>query len=261
MRKSYKTVSSALKHVENYFGRGMSISTITNREVHEFVSHELSKGIAPATVNRHLSALKVLIKHARIMGYTPEVIEISQLKESNRRTLTVTRDEYESIREQLAGDECNRDIRDIFTVLYETGLRLAELLRIEPNDINFAKGKFGVLLIKLSKNGKPRVIPLTEAVSVVLRKRLADSDGELLFSFSKGEIYVKWKTMKDSLKGLERLTENREFVPHILRHSCITNLAIQGVPLAHIQQWAGHTTIATTARYTHLTDSQLEQYV
>ncbi|MDR1470911.1 MAG: tyrosine-type recombinase/integrase [Synergistaceae bacterium] len=253
--KSSKNINSALKHVVNFFGGDTSVCTITNRQVHDFISRELSEGIKPATINRHLSALKVLIKHARIMGYTNEIIEISQLKENNRRMLTITQHEYANIIEQL----CDLDMRDIFIVLYATGLRLSELLRLEQNDINPNKGKYGYLTVNVSKNNKPRTIPMTEAAKNVITSRLGE-EGKL-FRYTKNEVYAKWTRMKQCLHGLDYLVNNPEFVPHILRHSCLTNLATRGVPITHIQQWAGHTTITTTARYMHLTDNQLEQYI
>ena len=252
MQKGYETVISAVRQISAYFGPSKPIHEIDNKAVHAYISHCITSGVAPATINRRLSALKVLIKHAKIMGYTDQTIEISRLREDNARTLVLTETDYHTILSQLT----ITNLKHIIIVLYETGMRLSELLKLTTDDIDKNRGKYGTIFVLISKNGKPRTIPMTESVARVIDKR-----HPILFPYTHKAVYRMWSEMKRTVTGVDHLMKNDTFTPHILRHSCITNLASRGVPLADIQRWAGHTCVLTTSRYTHLQDDLLEKYV
>ena len=54
-------------------------------------------------------------------------------------------------------------------------------------------------------------------------------------------------------------SNDREFIPHMLRHTCASRLVSRGVPLPKVMQWMGHKCIQTTLRYSHLVPNDLDE--
>jgi integrase len=242
-QKGIKTTTSALHRIVEYFAPDTDIQTIDNKAVKNYIEHCIAQQAKPATINRRLSALKVLVKYARLMGYTSSLIEISPLKENNTRTLALSEADAQTILTCIK----NQDMKDIFKMLYETGLRLSELLRLAPRDIT-QTSEYATLTVQVSKNGQPRTLPLPGCLNPVICRRPSGR----LFPYTKEEVYKMWDDMKKEIPLDVLGIDSEQFTPHVLRHSCITNLAKRGLPITEIQRWAGHTSVNTTMRYIHL---------
>ncbi len=231
--------------VSPHFGT-RTVSSIQREDVERFIIRRASsKSIA--TRNRDLSLLSAMFKKAAALGYCREnpVRGFARPSEPLRPVPFV----------DLAGQarllaECHAEIRPLVLVALYTGLRLSELLRLEWRDVDAVRGS---LTVRVSKNGKPRDIPLTGATCAELERL---RDGRTIPLNAPDRVFA-WipesfpanhrKLYDDAVKAAE--------LPHLrfhdLRHLCATNLVRAGTPLPDVGRMLGHKTLAMVLRYGH----------
>lgn len=148
----------------------------------------------------------------------------------------------------------------VLEVLYGAGLRVSELCGLGPSDVDLRGGMVTVL----GKRSKIRRVPLGEVAIGAIRAYLDGgrtilsgpaSPPDALFLNRRG----KRLTPRDARRILERrlLTDGRAISPHILRHAYATHLLEGGADLRAVQELLGHSDVATTQLYTHLTKDRL----
>ena len=159
-----------------------------------------------------------------------------------------------------------KTLRDkaILELLFSTGLRVSELCSLD-NDLDLKIDEFSIR----GKGGKVRVIFLSEDAKRALRaymKMRKDMDEALFIQLSKnkkGEI----ESLRLSRKAIERIVKeyaikagiSKKVTPHIIRHCFATDLLSNGADIRSVQMMLGHSNIATTQIYTHVTDKQLRE--
>ena len=136
-----------------------------------------------------------------------------------------------------------------------TGARRGELLGLRWNDIDFERQ---TAYVQTTKNGQPKVLPLTDDVVSELT-RFRQQDTYLIFNSevnpSKAFCFNKqWK------KALA-LAEVEDFTFHCLRHTCASYLAMSGASLLEIADVLGHKQISVTKRYAHLCIDHKEKLI
>ena len=143
------------------------------------------------------------------------------------------------------------DVADFCSVLVDTGLRTGELFKLCGRDVD---AEARVVYLWDTKNGKSRSVPLTSrAMDAINRNHKQDSQLPL-FSFTQDSFNHAWKTMKHMIG----LGNDKEFVPHCLRHTCASRLVQRGIDLRVIQEFLGHRSISTTIRYAKIAPKNLE---
>ncbi|MHB1652226.1 MAG: site-specific tyrosine recombinase XerD [Desulfitobacteriaceae bacterium] len=146
-------------------------------------------------------------------------------------------------------------------VLYSSGLRVSELVKLATRDVSTDVGYVRCL----GKGGKERIVPLGEpAAAAVLRylggprERLRRRNStEILFLNARGHPLTRqgfWQILKDwaNEHGIEQ-----NISPHMLRHTFATHLIDHGADLRSVQEMLGHADISTTQIYTHLSRKRL----
>lgn len=152
----------------------------------------------------------------------------------------------------------------ILETLFSTGLRVAELVSLNRDQINFKTDEVGVI----GKGNKPRVVFLSDRAKKWLGEYLAgrqDSDPALFIQFKDHQ--AGNGSLRLSTRSVERIVEAYakgvglaiKPTPHTLRHSFATDLLIHGADLRSVQEMLGHTSVATTQIYTHVTNKQLKE--
>jgi integrase/recombinase XerD len=155
--------------------------------------------------------------------------------------------------------------RAMLEILYATGLRRTELVRLDLSDVDRAHG---TLWVRQGKGGKDRVVPIGEVALHWIEKYLSacrprlESNGgrdPALFLTGYGERfhpgYVgNWVKRAMKAAGIERLGSC-----HLLRHSCATHMLENGADIRFIQQLLGHARLDTTQIYTEVTIHQLRE--
>jgi len=157
--------------------------------------------------------------------------------------------------------------RAIFELLYSSGLRISEAVKLNLTDIDLAAR---VLIVRLGKGGKDRFVPFSEVASAFLKKYIETERTEItkyatfkdegaLFLTPYGRItYVTIRNVfRDTLlcAGIEK----KRRTVHSIRHSCATHLLEAGADVRYVQELLGHESIETTVRYTHLMMEHLKK--
>jgi site-specific recombinase XerD len=150
-----------------------------------------------------------------------------------------------------------RRLRDdaVLEVLYGSGLRVSELCGLDVSSLVLAVGAATVW----GKGGKERRVPLSEPAVRSLRKWLAiradvvaEDQGDALFANERGKRLAP--------RDVRRIVDRRSPTPthpHALRHSFATHLLDGGADLRAVQELLGHSDVATTQRYTHVSRERL----
>jgi site-specific recombinase XerD len=159
----------------------------------------------------------------------------------------------------------DRDFKDLCITALLTGLRLAELLHLCWNDIDFSSK---VILVRntekfTTKTRKNRIVPMSEEVFRLLsvRKEAIRFECEVVFHNKNGGELLYTSVSQKFKKYVRRAHLNDKLHFHSLRHSFASALVSSGVSLYAVQKLLGHTTSRTTEVYSHLLPQQLHSEV
>lgn len=151
----------------------------------------------------------------------------------------------------------------IMAILYQTGMRLSELVNLRHDQINTYQQSFKVL----GKGGKERFIPVQPGLMELIneydqlkRKEWGafDSRSTLLVTEKGKPVYAKY--IYRLVQGyLQDLTSLQKKSPHVLRHSFATHLLNEGADLNAVKELLGHASLAATQVYTHNTIGKLKE--
>jgi site-specific recombinase XerD len=250
-RKSPKTIEAyitAVAQVAGHFGR--SPDEISLEQVREFLHHLITvRKLAFSAVNQKLAGIRFFYRHVlRREGFELRV----PAKRSGRLPEPLSREEVV----RLLGAAGNLKHRVLLMTAYATGLRLAELVALRPEDIHSERM---LIRVREGKGRKDRYTVLSESLLEELRVYWRE--------YRPGP----WLFLKQDRTGpLPDATAQRIYERakrragiqhghgiHSLRHSFATHLLEAGERLPTIQRLLGHTSLSTTARYLHVTQSHL----
>jgi len=155
------------------------------------------------------------------------------------------------------------DLRDraLLELLYASGIRVSELVAIDPADVGFAER-----LVRVKGKGKKeRLVPFGRSAAAALEawrrarnERLGDrAASDALFLNYRGGRLTSRSVERIVAKYIRRTAVARHISPHSLRHSFASHLLGRGADLRAIQELLGHASLATTQKYTHLDLRQL----
>ncbi len=227
-------------------------------EVSGFAAQRHRQGRKSRTIQRELSSIRsfyqFLIRNA-LVAKNP-ALEVRAPKSD--RPLPKTCD-AETIDRLLSVDDDSDglQVRDvaIFELIYSSGLRLAELINIDLDDIDLPQQQ----LVVTGKGNKTRYLPIgTKAVSAVkrwlkLRQDFTrDSQQSALFLSKQGNRISPRNVQSRLNRLIQRQALDQHLSPHTLRHSFDTHMLESSSDLRAVQELLGHVNIATTQVYTHL---------
>ena len=256
-------------------------------EVQAFLSHlAVDRRVSPSTQNQAKAALLFLYRHV-LDADLPWLAEIVQAKRQARLPVVLTPGEVRTLFDQMEGG-----MALLAQVLYGTGMRLMEGLRLRVKDVEFERRE---ILVRDGKGGKDRVTMLPDRLVAPLRAHLdrvrALHERDLEEGF--GEVYLPdalaekcraaprawgWQwVFPSSLRSMDprsgairrhhlqpesvqkaiRLAARsgelvKPVTPHVLRHSFATHLLAAGYDIRTVQELLGHKDVATTMIYTHV---------
>jgi site-specific recombinase XerD len=156
--------------------------------------------------------------------------------------------------------------RAILELLYGTGLRLGECVRLDLADVSLLEGR---LLVRSGKGRKDRVVPLVGRAAAALDLYLRDVRPQLAKSPREEGLFLSRDGDRLSRSALQmRLREygqasglRTRLRPHVLRHTCATHLLQGGADIRYVQRLLGHQDLRTTAIYTRVTVDDLREVI
>jgi len=266
----------SLKTVENYdryltrFLKQTKVTTasgITDEVLREFRLW-LNRQPSPAgtlkknTQNYYLIALRTFLKYLARRGVkslAPERIELA--KTGGRELELISSAELTRLLQAPeGGSEMSLRDRAFLELFFSTGLRVSELAGLNRDSFDLARDEFTVR----GKGEKVRLVFLSDdakdALKAYLHKR-GDVEEALFVSLAKkGDAPTRLTT-----RSIERIVKQYavkagitgKVTPHVIRHSFATDLLQNGADIRSVQVMLGHSNIATTQIYTHITDRQL----
>lgn len=228
---------------------------------------ETEKPLKRKTQNYFMIALRAFLKYLTrmdIQTLAPEKVELGEIEDSPLKVL-----ENKDLEQLLAAPDVNtldglRD-RAILESLFSTGLRVSELAALNIDSINFERREFPIL----GKGGKERIVFLSQGAADTLQKYLdmrKDPYKPLFIRFQgRQDPADDGENMRLTTRSIERIVEKYvkqvgltvKATPHTLRHSFATDLLVNGADIRSVQEMLGHSNIATTQIYTHITNKQL----
>jgi len=209
--------------------------------------HKLPNTLTNATINRYKAAISVVFSYACREYDLPEnpVRKIPSLPENNKRTRFLSEAERTSLLKACRSSHWDK-LYLIVLLAITTGARKGELTKLRWNDIDFDRR---TAYVSTTKNGQPKVLPLTD--SVIRELQLFDSKDSSLIFASRIKENVAYCFTKPWKRALED-AEIKDFRFHDLRHCCASYLAQSGASLLEISDVLGHKQISVTKRYAHL---------
>ncbi len=228
----------------------------------------VSDELGAATLNYHLIALRSFLKFCakrNIPALTADKIELAR---SKRKQVTwLDEDELERLFAQpkIGGLAGARD-RAILELLFSSGLRVSELVGLDRDHINLKHREFTVR----GKGQKDRPIFISAEAADWLQKYMDmrhDNTKPLFIRFAGNKkVDLSGNYHRLTARSVQRLVAQyallagitKHVSPHTLRHSFATNLLMNGADLRSVQAMLGHSNIATTQIYTHVTDPHLK---
>lgn len=225
--------------------------------------------LSPITQSYHLIALRSFLGYCSkrsIQTLTPEKIELPKVRK--KQVTFLTDDEMNRLIDVI---DTNTTIglrdRAIIELLYSSGLRVSELVNLNRDHVNLKRGEFMVR----GKGQKDRPVfvspEATEWLVHYLQTR-QDSAVPLFIRYSGSETGdAKGEHLRLTARSIQRLVGHyaklagitKQVSPHTMRHSFATDLLMNGADLRSVQSLLGHSNIATTQVYTHVTDPHLKE--
>jgi len=261
---AYKTdLGQFIHYMEESVG-DFDFITVLPRDVRSWIISLMERGVSTRSINRKIATLKSFYKYLM----RQELIEKSPaqlvtLPKVGKKLPTFV--QKENLDQLLDHDMFSHDFegaRDkvIVSILYGTGVRLAELKNLKVANINFSEFTIKVL----GKRNKERIIPYPKTINAVLnqyfefRSELAGINQYLLLTSNGKQVYDKliYRVVNKYLGMVTTITKKS---PHVLRHSFATHLLNNGADLNAVKELLGHSNLSATQVYTHTTFEKLKE--
>ena len=219
---------------------------IEQQDIKYFLADKMSERASASNI---LFLSSIRFAYSNILNKDPTA-GIKRPKKENKIPIVLTKQEVirlidsaETIKSKL-----------ILQLLYSSGLRVSEIVNLKPQDLNFDE-KIG--WVRGGKGGKDRLFILSEKLIKKLEKFI-NKNSDWQYVFSKNNALTTRNIQKIVQNTTKKANIEKSVHPHTLRHSFATHLLDAEVDLRKIQELLGHSSIATTQIYTHVSKEQLK---
>ena len=241
-----------------------TLQDIIPNDIEKF-KNERIKTVAATTVNIEIRTLKSMFNIGVRFGFMKSnpASTIKQILSIQKERLSFNENEIKLFLNVIPASKFKNII--IFGLL--SGCRLDEILNLQWKDLTLNE-KFIVIRNKANfktKTGKIRTIPISENLYnlIITIKQCKDKNSgeDFIFPNNKGKKYCKSYISRTFKKYVRQASLPANFHFHCLRHTFLSTLAKNGVPIYHLKELAGHASIKTTEIYLHAITDDLRQAV
>jgi integrase/recombinase XerD len=257
---------SDLNRLRKFLGPKRKLERATKEDLLKILNQMRIEGRAPRSVARWTVAVKgffaYMLEEGLLTRDPAAHLESPRIWRALPKVLSFA--EVEALLAAPSRDE-PRGLRDaaMMEVLYATGLRVSELLRLRLGDLHLDAG----YLRCWGKGSKERVVPLGSEADATLQAYLANARPELLGKKRTDYLFVNQRGGAISRQGFWKIIKRygmqagirTPLSPHVVRHSFATHLLENGADLRAVQIMLGHADISTTQIYTHVNRERLRR--
>jgi integrase len=239
----------------SHFGN-LSLRHFNTLAVEQYQTNLINKGLKPATVNKHISILKAMIKKAVDWNMVEEETlkrarKVKLLTENNKRLRYLSKEEWHSL-----VNSCDPHLKPVVVTALNTGARKEEILSLKWDNVDL---KHDFILLDKTKNGNRREIPINQTLRVTLQGLTRRLD--IPYVFYNPIDSKRYKDIKRSFKTACKRAGITDFRFHDTRHTFASHLVMAGVDITTVKELLGHKTLAMTLRYSHLAPAHMVKAV
>jgi len=241
---------------------GKKLAQLERKQIREWIADMSRAGLAASSVSRAVSAARGFFRFLMLDGHikTNPAEDLPTPQKHSYLPRFLTEAEIEALLNapDTSTDDGVRD-RALLELMYATGLRVSELVGLQPPDVDIHAG----LVSCHGKGNKERRIPIGKSAIdwlrqyLRVRKRLGNEAKAQLFLYRGRPLtrQIAWSIIKTHAAH----AGTPDISPHTLRHSFATHLLQHGADSRSVQALLGHSDISTTQIYTHLTDLHMRK--
>ncbi|MEN9354880.1 MAG: hypothetical protein RL318_2205 [Fibrobacterota bacterium] len=277
---SPRTVDAYRDDLQRLLGDSPDWDALDSRRLRQRLAQERRDGLSPATLARHASALRSLAKFllSREWLASDPTSAISTPKRPKRLVKVLDAPRIEASLAPSTGESNHQPetpqarssrlrSRCLIELFYGSGLRLSEVWGLEWRSLDLSGRSVRVR----GKGNKERIVPLTDPAVTALHLWFADPirqqaalaleplDRHALWPGTKGKRLSRRQIENITGTALEAASQGGPTHPHALRHSFATHLLDQGADLVSVKELLGHSSLAATQVYTHVSIERLRQ--
>jgi site-specific recombinase XerD len=223
-------------------------------DIEEFQHHMATvRKVSNSTLNQAVNAIRYY--YMKVVGDARRVTFIERPRKETKLPLVLSKAEIAAVLKAPT----NLKHQAMLALAYSGGLRVSEVLALQPEDLLFDRG---LILIRGAKGNKDRTTLLGRSTAELLNRYLEHAKPRgMLFEGQGGGVYSARSLQKVLEAALFKAGITKPASMHTLRHSFATHLLEQGTDLRYIQALLGHASSKTTEIYTHVTTRYLQGIV
>ena len=267
-RYSPNTITSYRKDLEDFLSflmdrEGMEeLQKAEKKMVRNFIVFLSEKGLTKRSINRKISTLKsfyAFLQRISLISVSP-VEGLSTLKFYPEKQIPFSKQEMQELSVILDNGEVELLDRLIIEVLYQTGMRRAELCNLLLENVHFYRNE----IIVIGKGNKQRIVPISPVLMQELKvyndeHRRPNPDINLYFFVTpKGKKITEKFVYLLVTRYLSAVSSKKKRSPHILRHSFATHILNNGAEISKVKKMMGHASLSSTQVYTNADIEQLK---
>lgn len=249
-----------IEYFLEYFSDKKSLDDITRHDISAYIRKLREGKYATSSITRKISSIKSFFKWACMTGnarVNPALaIEIPKRPKLLPKVMTI-----KDIEDMLSHDLTKLQAV-ILELLYSCGFRVSELANLNLNNINLDSG----YILCTGKGNKERLVPIGHKAKEKINAYLPERD----FIVTKNKLNTKKFLLNEDGREVNRQyiytlvhsqgqLIHKNISPHTLRHSFATHLLENGADLRVVQELLGHSDVATTQLYTHISKKRLKE--
>ncbi|MEM2900355.1 MAG: site-specific integrase [Thermoplasmata archaeon] len=258
LRKELVSRKYSPKTIKAYIHYNKEFLKFVNKNPDEVVNEDIKdylfaiaeqKNASASTINTIINALKFYYGEVLKCNF---IYEVTRPKKDKKLPVVMNKEEIM----RLLSVVTNIKHKAILMLTYSAGLRVSEVVKLKPEDID-AERK--LIHIRGAKGRKDRYTLLSEIALETIRRYIKEyGESKWLFSSTNKEKHITTRTVENIFsEGCKLANIQKPVTVHSLRHSFATHLLESGVDLRYIQEMLGHSSSKTTEIYTHVSNKNL----
>lgn len=266
---SKHTIISYKQEVEAFLDylkdKNVNLLDVTSEQLRLYLVFLKQGKLNSRSIAHHISVIRTFYKFLLIQKYIKKdisnVLELPKLKKTLPTVLNV--EEINKLLDIDLIDEFSYRNKAMLELMYATGLRVSELVELTLNNIDLEN----CIVRTFGKGAKERIVPLGDYAMKYLQNYVSNYRNNMMKKKVHNYVFVNNHGDKMTRQGFFKIIKalakekgiKTPLSPHTLRHSFATHLLDHGADLRSIQEMLGHSNIATTQIYTHVSNEHLQE--